>query len=285
MQLQTVEFPFTLLTPCFSGSALGRRADRAEMRIPPIRGHVRFWHRALFGFEDCNRVWGSAGERESHGSRVALRLVNQVASGECRARLLPHDPKKSGRERPAVAPGQSFTLGLQRLPGCTDMEWDHAQRAMKLWLLVGGLGLRSSRAAGSVWPGGEWVPRTRDDFKKALEGIDLRGWSVALIGLEVDKSADELRQTASDTLQGNPYTAIFGGIRPRAPSPTRFKVAQLAREKDGTPGPCLVAVAPHLKLDLNGATQTILAHAKELLRGKPNPDRWSALGEWDFILP
>lgn len=277
MQLPTATFTVTLLTPCFSGTALGKYAEYAEIRIPPIRGHVRFWHRALFGAEDCNRVWGSTSGQEGHGSRVALRFVGTVPSKHAQPNpaLLPHkeDENKRG-SRPALAAGEQFTVCLQRLPACTVSDWDHAQRAVKAWLLLGGLGLRSNRAAGSVWPEGDWVPRTPGDLKKVVQELGLRNWAVAVLGLDANRNADALRETASDTIQGNPHANIFGSINPRKPSPTKFKVGMLAPKTGLSPAPCLIAVAPD--------EQTLRA-AERLLTTKPNPGRWLALGNWNYI--
>ena len=230
MKLQTIEYPFTLLTPCFSGTALGKRADHAEMRVPPIRGHVRFWHRALFDAPDCNRVWGSASGNAGQGSRVALRFYGETSpcQGSSSAKILPH---KSNFERPAIASGAQLTLRLQRLVGCTNDDWEHARRAVKLWLLVGALGLRANRAAGSVWPAGGWAPVDDDALRRLLRNDPSKGgldftWAVQLSDNAHGCKAEELRAIASNTLGGSP--SFFGGIKPsRRPSPLKFKVIRL----------------------------------------------------------
>ncbi len=290
MQLHHVDFPFTLLTPCFSGTALGKHDDHAEMRIPPIRGHVRFWHRALFGANDANRVWGSTNGDEGQGSRVGFRLTGDPMEGRTKAHLLPHaDPasrdfherRKAESKQSAVPANGSYSLVLQRLVGCTGDNWDHAQRAVRLWLLLGCLGLRSNRAAGSVWPEGDWVPQTADSLNTTLRTFGLRNWSVALIGLGAGRNEDELRETASDTLDGN--SEVFGGIKPhRKPSPSRFKIARLAAKPGQPPQPCLLAVAPAEQVTVSGSTQRILHHAENLLKPKP---RWKAHGPWQHLLP
>ncbi len=269
MRLEHADFTFTLLTPCFSGTALGKQADQAEMRIPPIRGHVRFWHRALFGLDDCNQVWGSAAGKQGHGSRVSVSFVGSVPNAQAQPwpAVLPHKlhPKERG-QRPALAAGQSFTIRLQRLPGCTHEDWEHAQRAVKLWLLLGCLGLRANRAAGSVWPIADWAPRTAEDLKATLRTLGLRNWTIALIGEKQRKSPDALRETASDTIK-NPDSKIFGGIKPRKPSPVKFKVIQLGQEF------CLLACAPDRRT---------LQQAEEILVSKQN---WKDLGTWNYVYP
>ena len=264
MQLHHVDFPFTLLTPCFSGTALGKLDDHAEMRIPPIRGHVRFWHRALFGAADANRVWGNTNGNEGQGSRVALRLLKGPLSDKHPAALLPHDLKKSGRDRPSLRDGADFTLRLQRLVSCTNDDWDHAQRAVKLWLLLGCLGLRSNRAAGSVWPEDNHAPNSPEELKARLQEL---GYTrpVQLAGWDKSLSADTLRETASDTVTSTGRNhPRFGGISPREPSPTKFKVARLGRQ--------------HVLL----ITGPALAAAFNDLKHKP---RWQTFGPWQPLLP
>jgi hypothetical protein len=284
MQIPHADFTFSLLTPCFSGTALGKAADHAEMRIPPIRGHVRFWHRQLYDAQDANNVWGSTSGDHGHGSRVALRFIDAVSNRQetPKATLLPHKEEKDHPgPRPALAAGETYTLRLQRLVGCTGTDWQHAQDAVKLWLLVGCLGLRSNRAAGSVWPDDDWVPSKPDEIKTLIQTLGLKNWSVALVGLAADKNATELRETASDTVKGNHCRRVFGGIDDeRAPSPTKFKVVRL-----GTAF-CLLALAPARPV-VGGDTvrRTLLAEAELLLKGKPDRRRWQAVGAWHTLLP
>jgi hypothetical protein len=287
MQLQTARFQFTLLTPCFGGTALGKLDDHAEMRIPPIRGHVRFWHRALFSADDCNRVWGNAAGTSGHASRVALRFAGQVSDKQAlpKPSLLPHKGKTSGSPRAALASGETFVLQLQRLINCSNTDWDHAQRAVKAWLLLGCVGLRSNRAAGSVWPEDSWVPDTPETLKATLEELGLRGWSVAVVGLGSSSTPARLRETASDTLSGFTNVPIFGGIKPREPSPTKFKVARMRKDHAQESEHCLIALAPSRPAFLNNHSQPILQHAEQLLRDKGDPVRWKELGQWQHLLP
>ena len=150
MKLPTAEFTFRLLTPCFCGGADNQAA--AEMRVPSIRGQVRWWHRRLMDVAAVNRIWGVADEACVFPSKVALwvdppfdRVPSRIET------ILPHKPNRSGK-RPALPADTDFTLTLQRLPQCSPEDWKAALGAVKLWLLLGGLGLRCNRAAGSVWP-------------------------------------------------------------------------------------------------------------------------------------
>ncbi|MCI0536090.1 MAG: hypothetical protein L0Z50_12770 [Verrucomicrobiales bacterium] len=282
MKLQTLDFHFAILTPCFSGTAEGKHAEESLMHVPPMRGHFRFWHRQLFGSADCNTVWGSTDGDLGSGSKIAVRLVQTVPASPFQDEVLPHkENPRHRRGRPALRDESEFTVALQRLVGCTDAYWDHAQRTLNLWLLIGCIGLRSNRAAGSVWPTGNWVPRDAVVFSRALRDLGLASWSVALIGEKAGLPAAKLRETASDTIQGNQYRQIFGGINERFPSPTKFKVIHLST------GPCLLAAAARQEIVCEDRQRRpILREAERLLlHVKPDRRRWVELGAWNHILP
>jgi len=285
MNIESIPFRFKLLTPCFSGTAMGKHGG-AEMRVPPIRGHIRFWHRVLFGADDCNRVWGSASGKQGSASKVGVRLLGdgKVYYGDnYKKEILPH--KKEVRERGtgyAIPQGEEFKFKLQRLVGCDNSDWEKAEKAAKLWLLLGSLGLRSNRAAGSVWPMESWTPNTKDELVKTLIYLGLKKYSVALIGEGLKKSSDDsddLRATASDTIRGTPPSDIFGSMSPRRPSPTKFKVIELNN------GLCLLALAPQkFVLGSDRNKRLVLEEAERLLNNKPDSRRWRELGKWHYII-
>ena len=239
MILPAAPYSFKLLTACFCGGADNQTAP-AEMRIPSIRGQVRAWHRELSGAETVNRIWGST-VGESGASRVALVWDASVPPRQAHPKplILPH---KNQGARPALSAGQSFALTLQRLVGCPTDDWAAAQDAIKLWLLIGCLGLRANRAAGSVWPldpnheGRKWVPQTPEQLGKTLRSLGFR-WPAQLVDTPAGTSAEQLRELASNTVKG--HLDLFGEIKPhRIPSPTKFKVIELAGQ------PRLLVTAP-----------------------------------------
>jgi hypothetical protein len=221
MILPTEEYSFKLLTACFCGGA--DQAASAEMRVPSIRGQVRAWHREISGSETVNRIWGST-VGETGASHVALfwDATTLPSQAQPKPYILPH--KRQGF-RPALAVDQSFIIKLQRLVGCSTGDWTASQNAVKLWLLIGCLGLRANRAAGSVWPIGDWVPKTPTQFDQTVRSLGFR-WPVQLVDTPAGTKADALRALASDTVKGQPR--LFGSITPRVPSPTKFKVVELA---------------------------------------------------------
>jgi hypothetical protein len=273
MNLKTISFRFKFLTPCFSGTAEGRKANHSELRLPPIRGHIRFWHRAAFGLESTNRIWGSASGGEGHGSRVSLTISDNLPPSQQLAPLLPHKDKKEGR-RPALPPGTRAGIQLQRLPGCSHDDWRLAEDSVRLWLVAGTLGCRSSRAAGSVWPEEDWAPADSTQLAKLLAPLLNKGWAAALIGYNAEHNEEnygehtweQLREAASDTPKGP--DDLFGGAQPRKPSPVRFKVVELKT------GLFLMAIARSIDL---------IQRAEKALNHKPNPQRWRELGPWTIL--
>ena len=170
-----------------------------------------------------NRIWGST-VGEGSASRVAL--ISDAFARPSQAQPMPYIlPHKKQGPRPALAAGQLFTLSLQRLIGCESIDWTTAQNAMKIWLLIGGLGLRANRASGSVWPVGTWVPQTAGQLVETLRSFGFH-WPVQLVETPNGTPSEELRRLASDTVRGQPR--LFGDIKPRTPSPTRFKIVELA---------------------------------------------------------
>ena len=105
MNLTTETFRFKFLTPCLTGTAEGKDSAWSELRVPAIRGHLRFWHRAAFGADSANRTWGSTTGDQGHGSQVAVRLLGDPVRDRHPEPILPHDLRKSGKPRPSLPLG------------------------------------------------------------------------------------------------------------------------------------------------------------------------------------
>jgi CRISPR/Cas system CMR-associated protein Cmr1 (group 7 of RAMP superfamily) len=222
MKLPEVTYSFSLLTPAMIGGAEGKSAS-AEMRVASIRGQVRWWHRKADLSPSCNHVWGQT-EPSVIASQVSLTLLPSITPDRKEVPILPH--KQSGF-RDSILPPKKQTLILRRLVGCDKGHWTAAQQAVKLWLLLGGLGLRVNRAAGSVWPDGEWVPTNEDDLKRLLATLGYHH-PVRLAAASLATTPQELRRAASDTVDGSPH--LFGCINPRKPSPLKMKVIRLGAD-------------------------------------------------------
>lgn len=260
MNLPTKEYPFVFLSACFSGTWKGKEADQSELRVPAIRGHLRLWHRALFHADDSQRVWGSTAGNEGSGSRVGVILKNQPALGSAKADTLPHKENAFQRgPRAALPAGTKATLVLQRLPGCTPTDWEHAQKAACLWLLLGSLGYRANRAAGSVWRDAASAPATPTALRQELATLGCK-WAINLAPASIGTTWESLRKAASDT----PNVAAYGSAKPRTPSPTHFKIVRFGTE---------------LRLLVFAANSNLLLSARSAMAWKPIP-ALSKPNEW-----
>src|SRR5437016_5113790 len=81
-ELQPISVTIQVVTPIFGGSADLRQIDDIDIiRVPTIRGHLRFWWRALHGhstsrelFAAESRIWGAAAKDRTQRSSVELHI-------------------------------------------------------------------------------------------------------------------------------------------------------------------------------------------------------------------
>lgn len=140
----------TFIAPCFSHGA----TDAPEVRPASIRGMLHHWFRLLGGtFEQERAVFGGVKIKDSpfrdSASKVVVRVRHDPNVDIKSLATLPHKPEKPAR-RNAFAPGHSFELFVSdRLGGLKEPEAGLFHDALYAWLLMGTLGFRSTRIAGS----------------------------------------------------------------------------------------------------------------------------------------
>jgi hypothetical protein len=159
---------------------------------------------------------------------------------------------------------------MQRLVGCSSGDWDHATRAVRTWLLVGCLGYRANRAAGSVWPADNSAPRDAAALVAELRHLGLN-WPIRISDPAGEFDATELRKTASDTINKSCFFGAAG--TEREPSPVRFKVLSF----DGAAA--LLAIAPLQEVPVDGRREQLVDAALGALRDK---HAWAAL-KWKSL--
>jgi len=226
------------ITPLFSK---GFYDDLPEIRSPSIRGQLHYWFRALGGkiAEETSIFGGVHGGATA--SKVTVRVSNVTGKAETRA-TLPHKRGGEASLKMSFLPGTRFTLHLMpRLGGIDDRLKSKFDAALEAWLLMGGLGLRTTRGAGSFrWQpaadtSGPVPPQTFSEYdlrcRALLEKAPLR---FALLDEEYS-SAELARHDCSDTIGGSndhPGQESLAGIRDplgrirptRKTSPLRFRV-------------------------------------------------------------
>lgn len=170
--MYTETFHLELITPCFCG---GAEPDKhAEIRVPSIRGQLRWWFRTLGGFKSFAPQGKSLREQEAYvfgitaadkgqAGHLLLRLNSpQPASERANAddlgavmttplgyALFPLRPTATNDgKRGMIAEGTQFRIEILWRG---DPELWHSVRALiAVWAHLGGLGFRSRRAFGAL---------------------------------------------------------------------------------------------------------------------------------------
>jgi CRISPR-associated protein Cmr1 len=188
-------------TPILGGAPVPRQVDTMDIiRAPTVRGHLRFWWRALYAHECTTAtelahrersLWGGVGGDQ--GTRSQVELSVEVDRSSVREAEHPVDARQEGDDAyyalwPARAtrggepdaarllPDLRFQLHL-RAPTEHLREVENAVRA---WVLWGGYGGRTRRGVGSltiVEEVSKWLPRgaLRDELQQAFGGLALFG--------------------------------------------------------------------------------------------------------------
>lgn len=154
----TIELKF--ITPCFCA---GADQKNAEIRVPSIRGQLRWWYRACGASrEDEAKLFGST---DTGRSPVRIRVLKTTAFRKAEAFGGTEDPKawRSLSEDNDLAKYLWYFMGAQEryyLPagsGChlqlhaanTEL-LERASAVARLWGRLGALGSRTTRAAGGL---------------------------------------------------------------------------------------------------------------------------------------
>lgn len=141
--VEAKEFEVEIVTPLFLG---GADPKKAELRVPSIKGALRFWWRAIYAHLSLNvlkeqesKIFGDAGDIYGK-SKVHIKICNTlIYNGNDRYNPVPH--KNVRFSFPCFSPGQSFSLKI-----CGDKK---SFDLLKLVSVLGGLGKRSRRGFGS----------------------------------------------------------------------------------------------------------------------------------------
>ncbi|MBX3746392.1 MAG: type III-B CRISPR module RAMP protein Cmr1 [Verrucomicrobiae bacterium] len=257
-----------VLTPLFNRGAY---QDSPEIRVPSVRGMVRWWFRWLGGkpHEEKQLFGGMKGFGgpacpDVMASRLVFRIrSDQLAYPSAKLPTLPH--KSGGRASPQAAfrPGIQFDLHVQdRFEPLPAELLARAESALEVWLLLGALGLRANRSGGNVWPADDTAPKTPAALRSRLDQLGCR-WPVMLVGERVGSNIEELRAAATDTVNGPDWVFGCARGRNRVASALKFKVVRFEM------GLRLLAFAPDHR---------VLEEARKCLHGhRSNPETWNLI--------
>lgn len=184
-----------VVTPVLGGAARVRENDRVDViRAPTVRGHLRFWWRALYGsrysgagdakalYEAESALWGRAAEKGAEAGRSAVELWVEEHSAQWEHVTLEQQSVEAqyalwpAREPVAEigAQGVEFVLRVR----CPRGQETEVRNALRAWILFGGYGGRTRRGLGSlavVKDADRWLPTaaTREALRQCFGGEDL----------------------------------------------------------------------------------------------------------------
>lgn len=165
--LETIVVPLETITPILGGAAVPRTLDDHDpVRVPGIRGQLRFWWRALYGHGHDPatlarleaELWGGVHGDAPVRSRVAVWIASLEPDTldrnprEPEARELYALWPAAGNERKGVQPVPRwrsrlrFELALRFPPVMREA----VERTLRAWILFGGIGSRTRRGCGSI---------------------------------------------------------------------------------------------------------------------------------------
>ncbi|MEM8862489.1 MAG: type III-B CRISPR module RAMP protein Cmr1, partial [Chloroflexota bacterium] len=156
--IKTIKLTLSLTTPIFMGDSNSRQLA-SEIRVPSIRGQLRYWLRAALGgkfgsdiaalLKREDQLMGSTGA----GSMIRLRVYENPRRPLATAprAMLPHRQARSRNalSNEAFVEGGTIQLNVNLRPGLSELPEELAA-ALLLWLNFGGLGKRSRRGFGSL---------------------------------------------------------------------------------------------------------------------------------------
>ncbi len=172
------------LTPCFCAGAL---PSVAEIRPPSIRGKLRWWFRVLGGTPKLEaEVFGAIQQGIEGSSAVVVRVQDTEVSSKWHPFDLPPNSERGyllyfaqasaqgqrWKEGGAIPKGASFTLNLVWRRRISPQADDLFRLALRAFLMLGSLGLRSTRGLGAFECAS--IPFTEASFLSILEEIRRR---------------------------------------------------------------------------------------------------------------
>lgn len=180
--MRTLQLELELITPMFGGGVLTGEADPVTLiRVPSIRGQLRFWwratHSAVFAssedlFKAEEKIWGSTDEPsvvslqvecpKGHSRRECATEYGFQKFGPEMYALF--SAKNNGKD--LIKEGLQFTLHLRY----RDFVQQDVRAALFAWINFGGLGARTRRGCGSLFCRQEdFSARTREELFRRNE--------------------------------------------------------------------------------------------------------------------
>lgn len=203
-EVREISVRLEVVTPILGGGTQTRAVDEVDIiRVATVRGHLRFWWRALYAaqyssanklYERESQIWGRAATDEGGRSAVEIRIAVEKPGAIDGSDIRLYD-SKDGKATPGAyalwpareekrtstppaprrRPGTQFRLTLVAAADCEK----EVRNALRAWILFGGYGGRTRRGLGGLRVLDDlssWLPSkaTRDAIQD-LFGCDVLG--------------------------------------------------------------------------------------------------------------
>lgn len=241
----------------------GADQNKPELRVPSLRGELRWWLRALLGgylgtdpnkvSEWESKIFGDAGENGQSKFTIKVRCDSFNPQREP---ALPHKQDEQQKAKFQCIPvGTNFSVMFQSL-SASEAEWKVCCSVFELLSLLGGLGRRSRRAFGNFHPA-SWSFENADSVRNFVREKVQNSRSVVQEWLEkqptsltiptsypiLSKDSAEIRiaestdwkkfikslmdEISNELKSRNLHSKVLGGIRPRQASTMIVSVVKL----------------------------------------------------------
>lgn len=158
-----IVLPLRTITPVLGGGVKPWQPDvHDSVRVPAIRGHLRWWWRALCPAEwDAERLfreetalWGGVTEKEAVRSRVEIS-VGLLKCGSVRRSSELSNALRYATFPLDLSPGAKFMSDVEfemriKVREANNHDLLRVMRALWLWIHLGGLGARTRRGFGAL---------------------------------------------------------------------------------------------------------------------------------------
>jgi CRISPR type III-B/RAMP module RAMP protein Cmr1 len=222
---------FRFLTPAFPHGAYQAMKDNIpELRAPSIRGQLRWWWRNL-GYQSEGELFGSTSGNQGAASKIQIRLHAPEEVHLCTAEILPHKdaanrrgPKNAIQEKKDL-----FTLELRSIRGLLDDSIrEQLENTVKAWLLMGAVGQRANRSAGSIWPE-QNAPSSPSEYLACCRRLLQQSRMKIALLQTGPMSSREIRDLSGRFLGGSNTNVpgnVFGSATPRKSSSVKLRAVR-----------------------------------------------------------
>lgn len=223
-------YEFTTLTPTFT---YGVDQTVPELRMPSVKGQLRWWARAILGngTPEYDLFGGIKGKANGYtDDAVAGPFIFRLScpqQDEKPYSICPH-AENYGKKK-ALSPDldKHFTMTITAKLARASQSWANLEKTIQAWLLLGAVGGRSNRAAGSVWKK-DYRPSPEQFLQdcQAFTSDQLKVRVLDKCTWDAETDAEYLRKIATNTLAGESVETALGFAKGnnRKASPLKLKV-------------------------------------------------------------